>query len=55
MVVVCVVVVCLMGKFCKMCYDCDDDMVIIGKCYDFCIDYIVGFDDDGCIVGIEFI
>ena len=39
---------------CKMRYDRDDDMVITGKRHDFRIDYTVGFDDAGCILGIDF-
>ncbi len=37
----------------KLRLDRDDDMVITGKRHDFEIDYDVGFDDDGRIVGIE--
>lgn len=33
----------------KLCFDRDDDFVIIGKWYDFVIDYDVGYDDIGCI------
>lgn len=55
LVVVCVVAACAMGRPCKMRYDCDDDMMIIGKCHDFWIDYCVGVDDDGWVFGVEFV
>jgi xanthine dehydrogenase large subunit len=42
------------GRPAKCCYDRDDDMVITGKRHDFRIDYRVGFDDEGRILGIEF-
>lgn len=42
------------GRACKMRYDRDDDMMITGKRHDFRISYRVGFDDEGCIEGIEF-
>jgi xanthine dehydrogenase large subunit len=44
----------LTGRPAKVCYDRDDDMTITGKRHDFRIDYRVGFDDDGRILGIEF-
>ena len=37
----------------KVCYDRDDDMMITGKRHDARIDYRVGFDDDGRILGLE--
>ncbi len=43
------------GRPCKMRYDRDDDMIITGKRHDFRIDYRVGFDDAGRVLGIEFI
>ena len=42
------------GRPAKCCYDRDDDMIITGKRHDFRIDYRVGFDDEGRILGIEF-
>ena len=42
------------GRTCKMRYDRDDDMVITGKRHDVRITYNVGFDDTGCIEGIDF-
>ncbi|MCW1933400.1 xanthine dehydrogenase molybdopterin binding subunit [Pararhodobacter zhoushanensis] len=42
------------GKACKMRYDRDDDMVITGKRHDFRIDYTVGVDGEGKVLGIEF-
>jgi xanthine dehydrogenase large subunit len=44
----------LTGRPAKVCYDRDDDMTITGKRHDFRIDYRVGFDDEGRILGIEF-
>jgi xanthine dehydrogenase large subunit len=38
----------------KCCYDRDDDMIITGKRHDFRIDYRVGFDGSGRILGIEY-
>ena len=42
------------GKLCKMRYDRDDDMVLTGKRHDFRIDYSVGVDRTGKILGIRF-
>ena len=42
------------GKSCKLRLDRDDDMIMTGKRHDFVIDYDVGFDDTGLILGIEF-
>jgi xanthine dehydrogenase large subunit len=42
------------GRPCKMRYDRDDDFLITGKRHDFRIDYRVGFDDAGRILGIDF-
>ncbi|HSR81722.1 MAG TPA: xanthine dehydrogenase molybdopterin binding subunit [Hyphomicrobiaceae bacterium] len=42
------------GRPAKCCYDRDDDMMITGKRHDFRIDYRVGFDGKGRILGIEF-
>ncbi|MEP2031490.1 MAG: xanthine dehydrogenase molybdopterin binding subunit [Paracoccaceae bacterium] len=53
--VACAVAARLTGKPCKMRYDRDDDMVITGKRHDFRISYRVGFDDQGCVAGVEFI
>ncbi|GGE01664.1 xanthine dehydrogenase molybdopterin binding subunit [Gemmobacter megaterium] len=52
--VACAVVARATGRPCKMRYDRDDDMVITGKRHDFRIDYRVGHDDDGRILGVEF-
>lgn len=38
----------------KVVYDRDDDMMITGKRHEFRIDYRVGFDREGRILGIEF-
>jgi xanthine dehydrogenase large subunit len=44
----------LTGRPAKCCYDRDDDMLITGKRHDFRIDYRVGFDAAGRILGIEY-
>ena len=44
----------LTGRPAKCCYDRDDDMMITGKRHDFRVDYRVGFDGEGRILGIEF-
>ena len=52
--VACAVVASATGRPCRMRYDRDDDMLITGKRHEFRIDYEVGFDDDGRILGIIF-
>jgi xanthine dehydrogenase large subunit len=42
------------GQPCKLRLDRDDDMIMTGKRHDFVIDYDVGFDDSGRILGIDF-
>ena len=42
------------GQPCKLRLDRDDDMIMTGKRHDFVIDYDVGFDDDGRILGTRF-
>jgi xanthine dehydrogenase large subunit len=42
------------GKPCKLRLDRDDDMIMTGKRHDFVINYDVGFDDSGLILGIDF-
>jgi xanthine dehydrogenase large subunit len=42
------------GRPCKLRLDRDDDMLMTGKRHDFVIDYDVGFDDTGRIVGVNF-
>jgi len=42
------------GRPCKLRLDRDDGMIMTGKRHDFVIDYDVGFDDTGRILGIEF-
>lgn len=53
--VACAVVAARTGRPCKMRYDRDDDMVITGKRHDFRIDYVAGFDDQGRVLGVDFI
>ncbi len=43
------------GRPAKCVYDRDDDMIITGKRHDFRIDYRVGFDADGMILGIAYV
>jgi len=52
--VACAVAARLTGRPCKMRYDRDDDMIITGKRHDFRIEYQVGFDDEGRILGVDF-
>jgi len=42
------------GRACKLRLDRDDDMIMTGKRHDFVIDYDVGFDDSGLILGVDF-
>ena len=42
------------GRPCKLRLDRDDDMIMTGKRHDFVIDYDVGFDDTGLILGVDF-
>jgi xanthine dehydrogenase large subunit len=53
--VACAVAARAIGKPCKMRYDRDDDMVITGKRHDFRIRYTAGFDEDGRVLGVEFV
>ncbi len=53
--VACAVAAAHTGRPCKMRYDRDDDMVITGKRHDFRIRYRVGYDDDGRLLGVDFI
>ncbi len=43
------------GCPCKMRYDRDDDMMITGKRHDFRIAYRAGFDDEGHVLGVDFV
>jgi len=52
--VACAVAARATGQPCKMRYDRDDDMVITGKRHDFRIEYDVGFEPDGRVVGVDF-
>ncbi|KAB2848146.1 MAG: xanthine dehydrogenase molybdopterin binding subunit [Hyphomicrobiaceae bacterium] len=44
----------LTGRPVKCVYDRDDDFMLTGKRHDFRIDYRVGFDEQGLILGVEF-
>ena len=51
----CALVAAETGRPAKMRYDRDDDMVVTGKRHDFRIDYRVGADADGRLLGVEFV
>lgn len=51
----CAIVAVKTGRAAKMRYDRDDDMVITGKRHAFKISYRAGFDEDGCLQGVEFL
>ncbi len=51
----CALVAHLIGRPAKMRYDRDDDMIITGKRHDFRIEYRAGVDDEGRILGVEFL
>ena len=53
--IACALVARATGRAAKMRYDRDDDMMITGKRHDLKIRYSVGFDDEGRILGIEFL
>lgn len=44
-----------LGRAVKIRPDRDDDMTATGKRHDFVVDYEVGFDDDGGILGVDYI
>ena len=43
-----------LGRAVKIRPDRDDDMIATGKRHDFLVDYEVGFDDDGAILGVDY-
>ena len=45
----------LTGRPAKCVYDRDDDFLLTGKRHDFRIDYRVGFDDEGRILGLDMV
>ncbi|MCG6884316.1 MAG: xanthine dehydrogenase molybdopterin binding subunit [Silicimonas sp.] len=51
----CAIAARLTGRACAMRYDRDDDFTITGKRHDFRIDYEVGFDGEGRILGVAFL
>ncbi|MCB1335089.1 MAG: xanthine dehydrogenase molybdopterin binding subunit [Roseivivax sp.] len=53
--IACAVIARLTGRPAKMRYDRDDDFTITGKRHDFRIDYRVGHDGEGRILGVEFL
>lgn len=44
-----------LGRAVKIRPDRDDDMIATGKRHDFLVDYEVGFDDDGNILGVDYL
>lgn len=44
-----------LGRAVKIRPDRDDDMTATGKRHDFVVDYEVGFDDEGNILGVDFV
>ena len=44
-----------LGRAVKIRPDRDDDMIATGKRHDFLVDYEVGFDDEGAILGVAYI
>jgi xanthine dehydrogenase large subunit len=44
-----------LGRAVKIRPDRDDDMTATGKRHDFLIDYEVGFDDEGSILGVDYV
>ena len=44
-----------LGRAVKIRPDRDDDMTATGKRHDFLVDYEVGFDDDGAILGVDYV
>ena len=44
-----------LGRAVKIRLDRDDDMTATGKRHDFVIDYEVGFDDEGAILGVDYV
>ncbi|APH73846.1 xanthine dehydrogenase molybdopterin binding subunit [Aquibium oceanicum] len=44
-----------LGRAVKIRPDRDDDMTATGKRHDFVVDYEVGFDDDGNILGVDYL
>ncbi|EPX76368.1 Xanthine dehydrogenase [Salipiger mucosus DSM 16094] len=53
--VACAVAAAETGRACRMRYDRDDDFTITGKRHDFRIDYAAGYDDEGRLLGVEFV
>ncbi|NDV02167.1 xanthine dehydrogenase molybdopterin binding subunit [Pseudoroseicyclus tamaricis] len=51
--IACAVVAAATGRPARMRYDRDDDMVLTGKRHDARVDYEVGFDDDGRVLGLD--
>ncbi|WP_299927632.1 xanthine dehydrogenase molybdopterin binding subunit [uncultured Pelagimonas sp.] len=53
--IACAVVAAETGRAAKMRYDRDDDFTITGKRHDFRIGYTVGYDDQGRVLGLDFL
>lgn len=52
--IACAVVARMTGSPCKMRYDRDDDFMITGKRHDFRIAYRAGYEENGRLLGVEF-
>ncbi|SIS60043.1 xanthine dehydrogenase, molybdenum binding subunit apoprotein [Roseivivax lentus] len=53
--IACAIVAAKTGRPAKMRYDRDDDMTITGKRHDIRIEYSAGFDEEGRLLGVEFV
>jgi len=52
--IACAVAAARTGRPAKMRYDRDDDFLVTGKRHDIRVDYRVGFDDEGRVLGVDF-
>ncbi|MGA0540825.1 xanthine dehydrogenase molybdopterin binding subunit [Neotabrizicola sp. VNH66] len=53
--IACALAARLTGRAVKMRYDRDDDMVITGKRHDIKVRYKVGYDDEGRVLGVDYV
>lgn len=53
--IACALIAARTGRPCKMRYDRDDDFIVTGKRHDARIGYVAVFDDDGRILGVDFV
>ena len=52
--IACAVIAARTGRPARMRYDRDDDFTVTGKRHDIRVDYRVGFDDTGRVLGVDF-